>query len=160
MGDGDVQIEAVLTATAEARALVGELEAELAVEYPPEQRHGLTFDAIFQPHVRFFLARLRGTAVGCGGVALFPDFAEVKRMYVRDSARRNGVAGAILARIEQEVRGAGLSLLRLETGVRQVAAMQLYARAGFQECPAFGAYALKAQQAIASSVFFEKRIGT
>jgi len=81
-------------------------------------------------------------------------------MYVRDSARRNGVAGAILARLEAEVRGAGLSLLRLETGVRQVAAMQLYARAGFQECPAFGAYALKAQQAIASSVFFEKRIAT
>jgi putative acetyltransferase len=160
MGNSEVQIEAVLTATDEARALVGELEAVLAVEYPPEQRHGLTFDAIFQPHVRFFLARLRGAAVGCGGVALFPDFAEVKRMYVRDSARRNGVAGAILARIEEEVRGAGLSLLRLETGVRQVAAMQLYARAGFQECPAFGAYALKAQQAIASSVFFEKRIGT
>ena len=160
MGNSEVQIEAVLTATDEARALVGELEAVLAVEYPPEQRHGLTFDAIFQPHVRFFLARLRGAAVGCGGVALFPDFAEVKRMYVRDGARRNGVAGAILARIEEEVRGAGLSLLRLETGVRQVAAMQLYARAGFQECPAFGAYALKAQQAIASSVFFEKRIGT
>jgi len=160
MGNSEVQIEAVLTATDEARALVGELEAVLAVEYPPEQRHGLTFDAIFQPHVRFFLARLRGAAVGCGGVALFPDFAEVKRMYVRDSARRNGVAGAILARIEEEVRGAGLSLLRLETGVRQVAAMQLYARAGFQECPAFGAYALKAKQAIASSVFFEKRIGT
>jgi putative acetyltransferase len=160
MGNSEVQIEAVLTATDEARALVGELEAVLAVEYPPEQRHGLTFDTIFQPHVRFFLARLRGAAVGCGGVALFPDFAEVKRMYVRDSARRNGVAGAILARIEEEVRGAGLSLLRLETGVRQVAAMQLYARAGFQECPAFGAYALKAQQAIASSVFFEKRIGT
>ena len=160
MGNSEVQIEAVLTATDEARALVGELEAVLAVEYSPEQRHGLTFDAIFQPHVRFFLARRRGAAVGCGGVALFPDFAEVKRMYVRDGARRNGVAGAILARIEEEVRGAGLSLLRLETGVRQVAAMQLYARAGFQECPAFGAYALKAQQAIASSVFFEKRIGT
>jgi putative acetyltransferase len=161
MGNSDeVQIEAALTATDEARSLVGELEAVLAVEYPPEQRHGIAFDAIFQPHVRFFIARLRGAAVGCGGVALFPDFAEVKRMYVRDSARRKGVAGAILARIEEEVRGAGLSLLRLETGVRQVAAMQLYARAGFQECPAFGAYALKPQQSIASSVFFEKRIST
>ena len=159
MGNSEVQIEAVLTATDEARALVGELEAVLAVEYPPEQRHGLTFDAIFQPHVRFFLARLRGAAVGCGGVALFPDFAEVKRMYVRDSARRNGVAGAILARIEEEVRGAGLSLLRLETGVRQVAAMQLYARAAFQECPAFGDYQSMTPQAIATSVFYEKRLG-
>ena len=56
-------------------------------------------------------------AVGCGGVALFPDYAEVKRMYVHHTARGQGVADAILDRIEQEVRGAGLSVLRLETGV-------------------------------------------
>jgi putative acetyltransferase len=98
-------------------------------------------------------------AVGCGGVALFPDYAEVKRMYVRDSARGQGVADAILARLEAEARGAGLSELRLETGVRQVAAMRFYARAGFRECPAFGDYRSMAPQAIATSVFFEKRIG-
>ena len=98
MGDGDeVQIEPVLTATDEVRSLVGELDAVLSAEYSPEQRHGLTPDAIFQPHVRFFLARLRGAAVGCGGVYLFPDFAEVKRMYVRHTARGQGVADAILA---------------------------------------------------------------
>jgi putative acetyltransferase len=79
-------------------------------------------------------------------------------MYVRDSARGQGVADAILARIEAEVRSAGLSLLLLETGERQVAAMRLYARAGFRECPAFGAYASMAPQAFATSVFFEKRI--
>ena len=154
-----VQIEAAPTATEEVRSLVGELETVLSAEYPPEQRHGLALDAIFQPHIRFFLARLRGAAVGCGGVALFSDFAEVKRMYVRDVARGQGVAGAILARIEEEVRDAGLSLLRLETGERQVAAMRFYARAGFRRCPAFGAYALMAPQSIATSVFFEKRIG-
>ena len=97
--------------------------------------------------------------MGCGGVALFPDFAEVKRMYVRDTARGQGVADAILARIEEEVRSAGLSLLRLETGTRQIAAIRLYARTGFRECPAFGDYALMAPNAIASSVFLEKRIG-
>jgi putative acetyltransferase len=155
----DVRIEIAPAPTDEVRLLVGELEAVLAAEYPPEQRHGFSLDAIFQPHVRFFLARRQGAAVGCGGVALFPDFAEVKRMYVRDSARGPGVADAILARIEQEVRRAGLSVLRLETGTRQIAAMRLYARAGFRECPAFGAYALKPPQSIASSVFFEKRVG-
>jgi putative acetyltransferase len=154
-----LQIEAALTATDDVRELIGELEAVLAAEYPPEQRHGLSLDAIFQPHVRFFLARLRGVAVGCGGVALFPDYAEVKRMYVRDSARGQGVADAILARLEAKARGAGLSELRLETGVRQVAAMRFYARAGFRECPAFGDYRSMAPQAIATSVFFEKRIG-
>ena len=154
-----VRIEAAPTATEEVRSLVGELETVLSAEYPPEQRHGLALDAVFQPHIRFFLARLRGAAVGCGGVALFSDFAEVKRMYVRDAARGEGVADAILARIEEEVRDAGPSLLRLETGDRQVAAMRFYARAGFRRCPAFGAYALMTPQSIATSVFFEKRIG-
>lgn len=78
-GDG-VRIEFALTATEDVRALVDELEAVLASEYTPEQRHGLALDALFQPHIRFFLATLRGQAVGCGGVALFDDFAEVKRM--------------------------------------------------------------------------------
>src|SRR5664279_1378963 len=154
-----VRIEAAQTATEEVRSLIGELDSVLSAEYTPEQQHGLAPDAIFQPHIRFFLARLGGAAVGCGGVALFSDFAEVKRMYVRDPARGQGVADAILARIEQEVRDAALSLLRLETGDRQVAAMRFYARAGFRRCPAFGAYALMTPQSIATSVFFEKRIG-
>jgi putative acetyltransferase len=154
-----VTIEAAPRATEEVRSLIGELDSVLSAEYTPEQQHGLTLDAIFQPHVRFFLARLDGAAVGCGGVALFSDFAEVKRMYVRDPARGQGVADAMLARIEQEVRDTGLSLLRLETGDRQLAAMRFYARAGFRHCPAFGAYALMAPQSIATSVFFEKRIG-
>ena len=55
-------------------------------------------------------------------------------MYVRDAARGQGVADAILARIEAEVRHAGLSVLRLETGTRQIAAMRFYARIGFREC--------------------------
>ena len=155
----EVRIEIAPTATDEVRALVGELEAVLAAEYPPEQRHGLDLAAIFQPHIRFFIARLRGTAVGCGGVALFPDYAEVKRMYVRDNARGQGVADAILARIEADTRRAGLAVLRLETGLRQLAAMRLYARAGFRECPAFGNYASMAPQSIVTSVFLEKRIG-
>src|SRR5271170_5263016 len=143
MNEGDlVRIEAAPSPTEEVRGLIGELKAVLSAEYAPEQRHGLALDAIFQPHIRFFLARLHGAAVGCGGVALLCDFAEVKRMYVREAARGQGVAQAILARIEAEVRSAGLSLLHLETGERKVSAMRLYVRAGFRRCPAFGAYAL------------------
>ena len=55
----EVRIEIAPTATNEVRALVGELEAVLAAEYPPEQRHGLDIAAIFQPHIRFFIARLQ-----------------------------------------------------------------------------------------------------
>jgi putative acetyltransferase len=153
-----IAIERVTTSTEEVRALVGELEATLAAGYTAEQRHGLALDAIFQPHIRFFVARLDGVAVGCGGVALFDDFAEVKRMYVRKSARGRGVSQAVLARIEAEVRAAGLAMLRLETGDRQVAAMRMYERAGFARCAAFGDYAAMPAAAVVTSVFYEKRV--
>jgi putative acetyltransferase len=134
-GGDEITIELVPEATEEVRALIGELDRVLSAEYLPEQRHGLALDAIFKPDIRFFLARSNGLAMGCGGVAFFAGFAEVKRMYGR------GVAQALLARIERETSEAGISLLRLETGVRQTAALRFYQRAGFRPCAAFGAYA-------------------
>jgi putative acetyltransferase len=154
----DITIEPVTEPTDEIRALVGELEADLAAGYPPEQRHGLALDAIFEPHIRFFIARLDGVAVGCGGVALFDDFAEVKRMYVRDTVRGRGVAPSLLARIESATRDAGLARLRLETGDKQLAAIRFYERSGFVRRGAFGAYAAMDPHAIATSIFFEKTV--
>lgn len=154
----EVDIERVATATDDLRALIGELDQVLAAEYPPEQRHGLALDALFQPHIRFFIARLNGDAVGCGGVALSSDFAEVKRMYAREAVRGRGVAQALLARIETEARVAGSVVLRLETGVRQAAALRFYARAGFEPCAAFGDYAAMRPEAITTSIFMEKRL--
>jgi putative acetyltransferase len=154
----DIAIDLAPTATDEVRALITELDRTLAAEYTPDQRHGLALDAIFRPHIRFFLARLNGVAVGCGGVALFADFAEVKRMYVRDAVRGRGVAQALLTRIETAARAAGVSKLRLETGERQHAALTFYARAGFRPCAAFGDYAAMPRQAIRTSVFMEKRV--
>jgi len=155
---GAITVETVSTATDEVRDLIGELDRTLEQEYPPEQRHGLSLDAIFQPHVRFFVARLDGVAVGCGGVALFDSFAEVKRMYVRDEVRGRGIGRALLSRIESEAKTGGLDVLRLETGTRQFAAIRLYERAGFSVCEAFGEYASMAPEAIATSVFLEKQL--
>jgi putative acetyltransferase len=153
-----ITVELVASATDDVRTLVGELDQILSAECPPEQRHCLALDAILKPNIRFFLARLNGAAVGCGRVAPFADFAEVKRMYVRDTARRRGVAQALLVRIERTTRSAGLVLTRLETGVHQTAALRFYQLAGFQPCAAFGSYAAMATQAIATSVFLEKRL--
>jgi putative acetyltransferase len=153
-----IAIARAYVATDEARALVEELEATLAADYPPEQRHGLAFEALFQPHVRLFVASLDGAPAGCGGVALFDDFAEVKRMYVRPAVRGRGVAQALLARIEAEARSAGAAVLRLETGIRQPAAIRLYERAGFVRCAAFGAYRALPPQAIVTSLFYEKTL--
>ena len=159
MSSGAIDIEPVATATDDFRELIGELDRVLSAEYAPEQRHGLALAALFQPHIRFFLARLDGAAVGCGGIALFDGFAEVKRMYVRETARGRGVAQALLRRLETEARHAGLAMLRLETGDRQAAALRLYAGAGFATCAAFGDYLAMPREAVATSIFMEKRLG-
>jgi putative acetyltransferase len=153
-----VTLELVTHPTDDVRTLVGELEAALSAEYPPEQRHGLSLDAIFQPHVRFFIARLDGVAIGCAGVALFDGFAEVKRMYVRESARGTAVAPTLLAQLEQTARDAGYRVLRLETGDVQYAAIKFYERSGFRRCGVFGDYATKPPHTIATSIFFEKTL--
>ena len=157
-GANKITVELVPDVTDDVRALIGELDRILSTEYTPEQRDGLALDAILKPNIRFFLARLNGAAMGCGGVAFFADFAEVKRMYVREVVRGRGVAQALLAQIEKEARDAGFVLLQLETGARQKAALRFYQRAGFHICAAFGAYATMAPQAIATSVFLEKQL--
>lgn len=152
-------LEQVTTPTHEARALIEELEAELNGPYAAEQRHGLSVEQVFQPKIKFFIALIDGIAVGCGGVAFEEDYAELKRMYVRPSARGNGVASAILARLEAEAQDRGFRRLVLETGDVQFAAIRLYERAGFARCSPFGHYVAMPAAAMGRSLFFEKRIG-
>jgi putative acetyltransferase len=151
-------IERVSSITDDVRALIFELDSGLAVAYPPEQMHGLTLNSLFEPHVQFFIARLENAAVGCGGVAFFDGFAEVKRMYVREAARGEGVAQALLEHLESVTLAAGVRLLRLETGVRQPAAIRLYERAGFRSCAAFSPYTSMPPSAIKNSLFYEKHL--
>jgi putative acetyltransferase len=149
-------IERVSEPTPELRGLIGELDAVLNAAYEPHQRHGLPIAQLFEPHVRFFIARLDCTAVACGGVALFDDYAEVKRMYTRPAVRGRGLAKAVLRRLEEEARAAGKTVLRLETGHFQPEAIGLYRRAGFTGCGAFGHYARMPARDIETSLFFEK----
>ena len=153
-----IAIERVTEETPELRELIGELDAAPGAQYEPHQRHGLSLAQLFAPHMRFFIARLDGASLGCGGVALFDDFAEVKRMYTRPAARGRGLAKAVLQRIEEEARAAGKTVLRLETGPYQHEAIGLYRRMGFTACGAFGAYATMAPRQIEMSVFLEKRL--
>jgi putative acetyltransferase len=137
-------------------ALIAELDAVLGAVYEPHQRHGLSLDQVFASNIRFFAARIDAFAVGCGAVALFDDFAEVKRMYTREAARGQGVGKAILARLEAEARAAAVPVLYLETGIHQTVAIGLYEASGFQRCGAFGAYAAMQPDRIATSIFYRK----
>jgi putative acetyltransferase len=154
----NITVEQVVRPTPEVHDLIGELENVLGAAYEAHQRHGLSIEQLFERNVRFFLARLDGIAVGCGGVAMFDDYAEVKRMYTRPAVRGRGVAKALLHRIEHEACGAGKSVLRLETGTCQQQAIGLYKRMGFRPRGPFGPYAAMPARNIETSLFFEKEL--
>jgi putative acetyltransferase len=154
----NITIERAVEATPEVHDLTGELNDVLGAAYESHQRHGLPIEQLFEPHVRFFVARLDGIAVGCGGVAMFDDYAEVKRMYTRLAVRGRAVAKALLQRIEDEVCRAGKSVLRLETGIHQQKAVGLYQRMGFRLRGPFGQYAAMPARNIEMSLFFEKKL--
>ena len=142
----------------DVRVLIDELNEELGALYTPEQRHGLALSAIFQPHIRFFVACRDGNPVGCGGVAMFDGFAEVKRLYVRAALRGQGIADAFMAHLAAEAISAGRGLLRLETGSHSHAAIRFYDRLGFCYCDPFAPYAAMPPASIVTSVFMEKRV--
>ena len=154
----EIVIAAATAPTAEVVTLIGALNDELEALYTPEQRHGLALEAMFQPHVHFFLAWRNARPVGCAGVAFFEGFAEVKRMYVRPEVRGQGVADILIAQVAAETIASGRDLLRLETGVHQRAAIGFYRRHGFGDCAAFAPYTAMAPDAVATSVFMEKRL--
>ena len=151
-----ITVEPVPAPTREVEELLTELDEILGAAYAPEQRHAVSIDRLFQPDIRFCLARLDGEAMDCGGVALLDVYAGVKRMYAREPARGRGIGKALLARLEAEARNAGKSLLTLETGIHQTAAIALYERWGFRPRGPFGPYVELPPNAIATSVFYEK----
>lgn len=123
--------------SADARELIGELDDLLTALYPPEDN----FLELPTADV-FLVARIGGEAAGCGAVRFIgPDVAEVKRMYVRPSARRNGIARQLLAALETFAVEAGARRLVLETGELQHEALALYEGFGFTRIPCFGEYA-------------------
>lgn len=127
--------------TADAIALIAELEAYLEPLYPRESRHGYSVEKLLAEGVAFFLIRAEETPAGCGGIQLFgTEYGEIKRMYVRPQFRGLGLGKQMLDHLADHARAQGVGLLRLETGIHQHAAIRLYERMGFQRIPPFGAY--------------------
>lgn len=136
-------VEAASPFETEASTLLAQLRAELVEKYPDELE-GTPFrpEQLAVPGAVFLLARIAERAVGCGAFRpLEPRIAEVKRMFVLPEARRFGVGRKILEQLESAAGVMGYASLRLETGLRQPEAIQLYESAGYRRVPCYGPYA-------------------
>ncbi|HET9378864.1 MAG TPA: GNAT family N-acetyltransferase [Chthoniobacterales bacterium] len=94
-----------------------------------------------QPGSIYLIAFSAENPVGCGALRKIDEVTgEVRRMYVLSSARRSGIGRALLVRLEEEADKLGYTLLKLQTGNRQLPAMALYESYGFIRIPPFGSY--------------------
>jgi putative acetyltransferase len=126
---------------ADVMRLIAELDAHQVPLYPPESHHGVDIAALCLPGVLFAVARASdGRAVGCGAMVPACGYGELKRMYVIPSSRRQGIGTALLGFLEAQAAARGIRSFRLETGSRQLEAIDLYSRAGYARCGPFGGY--------------------
>ena len=126
----------------ESALLIEEVQAEYVERYGGPDEAPVDPSDFAPPHGVFVVGWESCALVGCGGVRVTePGIAELKRMYVRQAARRRGIARQLLARVEDEARALGATTLRLETGLRQPEAIALYTSAGYVATEPFGYYA-------------------
>ena len=167
---------------ADNAALIAELDLYLASLYPAQSNYLIPPIELAEPEVFFVVARnvdvndgdddgdsdsnsdndndndsdAADAPLGCGALKRMNDdgdYGEIKRVYVRANARRQGAATRIICALEQHARQIHLHTLRLETGVRQPQSIELYQQLGYQRRPPFGAYPDDKL-----SVFMEKRL--
>jgi GNAT superfamily N-acetyltransferase len=125
----------------------------LGLNYPPESRHAFSVEKLLREQVNFFVTRYQDEPAGCGGIKFYPDYGEVKRMYVRPSHRGLGLGKAMLNHLADYAQQQNIRMLRLETGIYQVEAIGLYERYGFQKRPPFSEYEVSPL-----NLYFEKQL--
>jgi putative acetyltransferase len=133
--------------------LVAALDKDLAIRDGDEHAFFAQFNKIAA--IKHVIVAYQGNeAVGCGAIKEYgTGVAEVKRMFVPESARGKGIASLVLRELEEWA--AALSYIKciLETGIRQPEAIGLYKKNGYVVIPNYGQYA-----EVESSVCFEKFI--
>ncbi len=134
-------IIAVSPAIEEARELIRELDTEIGALYPGLPINGIDVAEFERAGGYFVIAREADCTVGCGAFRpVGGQCAEIKRMFVRASARRRGIARQILRHLEEEVRRRGFRSIVLETGCDNSEALALYEAEGYFPIPAFLGY--------------------
>ena len=94
------------------------------------------------------------TAVGCGAIRDYSkDTMEVKRMYVSENKRGQGVASSVLKELEKWAIELNYNKCVLETGKKQPEAIALYKKNNYKIIPNYGQY-----ENMENSVCFEKKL--
>lgn len=125
------------------KALTQELDVTLCEIYGTKQEDYEEYNRIVDlPTV--VLAYENHTPVACGCFRKFnDDTLEIKRMFVKPEHRGQSIASRILYELETWGIEQDYTYSTLETGNRQVAAIDMYIKCGYTITPNYGEYADK-----------------
>jgi putative acetyltransferase len=112
-----------------------------ATLYAADECFLLDLSELQQPGVTVFVARADGAAAGMAALVDGANgTAELKRLFVDDAVRGQGVASQLLAALEAHALAHDIESIVLETGTRSHAAIALYEKLGYEHIPPFGIY--------------------
>jgi DNA-binding MarR family transcriptional regulator/GNAT superfamily N-acetyltransferase len=119
-------------------AYVAELDRRFEAGFDPARSLPASSEELRSPAGLLLVAFLRSDPVGCGALKFHgTEPAEIKRMWVAESARGLGIGRRLLAELESHVADRGSRMVRLETNMALVEAIGMYRSAGYVEVDAF-----------------------
>jgi putative acetyltransferase len=110
---------------------------------PTRGVHALDSEALLDPSITFFSARIEGELRGIGALKQLDDaHAELKSMHTAESAREQGVGRAMVEHLLSVALDRRCRRVSLETGTMDAfaPARRLYEQLGFEPCEPFREY--------------------
>lgn len=122
------------------RQYFGELDRRFESGFDPGAGTPVDDREFVPPAGVFLVACVDGVPVACGAVrTIAPGIGNLKRMWVAETVRGQGIGRRLLEALEAEARKLGLTSLRLDTNRALQAAIRLYRSAGFHQIAPFNA---------------------
>jgi putative acetyltransferase len=124
----------------EAEKLINELDDYLSKLYPPDSNHLESIEKLSRKNVKMYGCKIDNKLVAIGVAKLMESYGELKRLYVSHHHRGEGLASSILVKLESVIKKNGLKYVRLETGIHQKEAIDLFKKMEYAKCDPFGTY--------------------
>ena len=113
----------------------GDIEAVMAIENEAETGSGWTGTGLLTYLMRddtlFLVAEEASEVVGYVGLLMVPEESDILNIAVRSDRKRRGIATKLMAAMEKEAAGHGVTVFHLEVRAGNGAALALYERLGF-----------------------------
>ena len=133
------------------QTLVHQLDSYLAIINGDENPFFTEFNQINEIK-NVVVVYLNNQPIGCGAIKSYnKDSMEIKRMFVSENQRGNGIASKIIIELEAWAQELGYQKIVLETAKEMKDAVHLYLKNGYQIIPNYSPY-----ENVESSVCFEK----